>query len=161
METPKSAASLMNQYAAVLFVAVGATAITFAGLFSAATARFASYQSGWLVAYLVLVVGVAQVALGLGQWRLVSRPLKKTTIIAELAFFNLGNAGVIAGTLLSAPYFVAAGGASIIIALGFFGWMALSSPRRGAALWLFWVILGLLLVSVIIGIFFAFTRGGS
>lgn len=139
--------ALNSRYAAVLFVALGTAAIMFAGLFSAATARSASYQSAWFVAYLVLVVGIAQVALGLGQWWLASRPLSMTIMVGELVLFNIGNVGVIVGTVRATPYLVAAGGAWVTVALALFGWMVWSPRRRGAVLWVYWVLLVLLLGS--------------
>lgn len=148
-------APLTSRYAAIPFLALGTAAIVFAGLFSAATARSASYHSAWLVAYLVLVVGIAQVALGFGQWWLVSRPLRTSLVIAELIFFNIGNAGVIVGILLTAPYWVDAGSAWLVVALVIFGWAVRSPRRRGWALWAYWMLVILLLISVVIGLIFA------
>lgn len=146
-----------NRASAVAFVTIGTAAIVFAGLFSAVTARSASYHSAWFVAYLVLVVGIAQVALGLGQWRLASRHVSLPLLIAELILFNLGNAGVILGTLTASAIWVDVGSALLIIALGFFGWMVWQPRRRGAALWAYWALVVVLGMSVIVGIVFAHT----
>ncbi|MCC6269819.1 MAG: hypothetical protein IT190_00925 [Microbacteriaceae bacterium] len=155
MESSANIASRSNRGAAIVFATLGASAIVFGGLFSAATARSATYHSAWFVAYLVLVVGVAQMALGLGQWWLTSRPLSAAHVVSELVFFNIGNAGVIIGTLLAAPFWVDAGSIWIVVALALFGWRVWSPRRRGAALWLYWMLIVLLFVSVLVGLFFA------
>ena len=155
MESSASIAPRSNRGAAIIFATLGTSAIVFGGLFSAATARSATYHSAWFVAYLVLVVGVAQVALGLGQWWLTSRPLSVAPVVSELVFFNIGNAGVIIGTLLAAPLWVDAGSVWIVVALSLFGWRVWSPRSRGAALWLYWMLIVLLFVSVLVGLFFA------
>lgn len=157
MPPPTHGARRLDRVAALTFLILGTAAVVFAGLFSAATARNASYHSAWFVAYLVLVVGVAQVALGLGQWWLASRPLRASHVIGELVFFNVGHAGVIVGTLLSAPFWVDAGSLWIVVALAVFGWRVWSPRRRGAALWAYWSLLVFLLLSVLVGLFFAHT----
>ncbi len=157
MEPKTNGVPINARYATILFVALGTSALVFAGLFSAATARSASYHSAWLVAYLVLIVGLAQLALGIGQWWLASKPFRIATVIVELLFFNLGNAGVIVGTLLAAPVWVDVGSLWIVIALAFFVWQVWSPRRRGLALWAYWVLVVLLFVSVIVGLVFANT----
>lgn len=141
--------------AAITFVTLGTAAIVFAGLFSAATARSATYHSAWLVAYLVLVVGIAQVAFGLGQWWLASRQLSVAHVASELVIFNVGNAGVIVGTLLSAPLWVDVGSALLVIALAIFGWAVWAPRRCGVALVAYWALIVVLGVSVVVGIYFA------
>ena len=123
--------------------------------FSAATARSASYHSAGFVAYLVLVVGIAQVALGIGQWWLTSKPLGTAILMGELVLFTLGNAGVILVTLIAAPVWVDVGSALLVIALVVFGWAVLSPLRRVWALWSYWALVVLMLASVIVGLFFA------
>lgn len=142
--------------AALTFLALGVSAITFAGLFSAATARSATYHSAWLVAYLVLIVGLAQVALGIGQWWLAAKPTGSPTVFVELLFFNVGHGGVIVGTLIAAPVWVYTGSIWLVVALFFFGWQVRSPRRRGVALWAYWALLVLLVVSVLIGAYFAY-----
>ncbi len=155
MESAAIGAPLGGRWTILPFLALGTGAITFAGLFSAATARSASYHSAWFVAYLVLIAGLAQIALGVGQWWLASRKLGVATAIAQLALFNLGNAGVVVGTLLAAPFWVDAGSAGIAVALALFVLKVRSPRRRGLALWGYWALVVLLLISVVIGIYFA------
>ena len=155
MESTASGTPAGGRYAALPFAIVGTAAIIFGGLFSAATARAASYHSAWLVAYLVLVVGIAQLALGLGQWWLASAPLRPAAMLVQLVTFNAGNAGVIAGTLLASSLWVNIGSAFAAIGLVLFG-RAVRSPRqRGAVLWSYLALVVLLLLSVIVGLIFA------
>lgn len=155
MESGTVAASSKVWGAGFPFLAVGTAAIIFGGLFSAATARGASYHSAWFVAYVVLVVGVAQAALGLGQWRLASMPLSAKVIAGELLVFNLGNVGVITGTLLASPIWVDVGSALLVVALSWFGWSVRAPRRRGLPLRAYSTLVVLLLVSVVVGVFLA------
>lgn len=155
MELSHNEPSAKARVALIPFLTIGTAAIIFGGLFSAATARAANYHSAWFVAYLVLVVGVAQVALGLGQWWLASKPLSVALLVGELVIFNLGNAGVILGTVLASPLWVNLGSALLVLVLAGFAWAVLSPRRRGGALWAYWVLVVLLLASVGVGLFFA------
>jgi hypothetical protein len=98
-------------------VVIGAGAIVAGGLVSAASAGGPSEHSAWAVAYLVLVAGVAQVGLGLGQMWLAPRAPSGLAVLLELGCWNVGNAGVIAGVLLDVTGLVDAGGALLVIAL--------------------------------------------
>ncbi len=138
-----------------IFTIVGVAAITAGGLFSAATARGASYHSAWFVAYLVLVVGIAQVALGAGQLALAESAPSVALVVSELVLFNLGNTGVLAGTLLALPFLVDAGSVLLVVALALFVWGVRLPGRHGWALWGYRSLVVLLLVSVAIGVFFA------
>lgn len=158
MEPTTINAPLKGRYSAIPFIALGTAAIVFGGLFSAATARSATYHSAWFVAYLVLIVGFAQVALGIGQWWLASKPVGIATVIAEVIFFTIGNAGVIVGTLLAAPFWVDAGSIWFVIALALFSWKVWSPRRGGVALWGYWTLMVVLALSVIVGIYFAHSR---
>ncbi len=155
MDSPVRDARPRASGAALPFVIFGAAAIVFAGLFSAATARSTSYHSAWLVAYLVLVVGVAQIALGVGQSARAGAAPRAAIVASELVFFNLGNAGVILGTMIAASIWVDMGSVLLIVALAFFGWAVRSPERRGPALWAYWALIALLLASVLVGVFFA------
>lgn len=86
--------------AAAPFVMIGAACVIGGGLLSAAVAPMASYHSSWAVAYIVLIAGVAQAALGLGQARLTNSAVPTKVLRGELLGWNAGNAAVVAGTLL-------------------------------------------------------------
>ncbi len=158
MEPTHGSERLRGRYAAFPFLTVGVAAIILGGLFSAATARFASYHSAWFVAYLVLVVGIAQVGLGLGQWRFASKPLGVGVLFAELVIFNVGNAGVILGSLTSTPLWVDIGSVLLLVSLAMFGRMVWQPRQRGAMLLGYWALLVLLFLSVFVGLYFAHFR---
>lgn len=98
----------------------GALAIIAGGMLSAALAAAPTRAVMWLVAYLVLVVGVAQIALGAGQWRLAPRPVPGTLLACQWLLFNGANALVMTGTLLAHPAVVAGGTLALVVALGLF-----------------------------------------
>ena len=103
-----------------LFLTLSILAIITGGTISAFTARKPTWSTAWVSAYLVLIVGVIQFAL-VDAWRQLGQPDGNTILIALLAF-NLGNGGVIAGTLLKRQlkfyrWLVNAGGALIALAM--------------------------------------------
>lgn len=134
--------------------------ISAGGLISAVTASAPTQHSAWAVAYLVLVVGLAQGALGLGQaWLADDAPLRRL-VITECITFNLGNTGVLLGTLFSLPVLVDAGGVALVIALTFF-----LRGVRGAwtGNWLrvlYRISVAILLVSIPVGLVLAHLRAG-
>lgn len=118
--------------AAMPFLIVGALAIVGGGTVAAAMAHAPSRKLMWAVAYLVLVVGVMQAVLGIGQALLVICETAASIRALECVMFNLGNAGVIVGTLLSFWPLVLAGTLLFALALAIF----LQATRCAKAGWL-------------------------
>lgn len=116
--------------AAAPFAAAGAACIVAGGLVAAATALAPSQLASWTTAYLVLVGGVAQAALGTGQALLAARPPGRPGIAAELTAWNGGNGAVLAGTLLGASWLADVGGVLLAAVLAL---MLSSSPTPGGA----------------------------
>ncbi len=153
--------------AAAPFAATGAACVVAGGLVAAATALAPSLLASWATAYLVLVGGVAQVALGAGQALLTPRPLGRLVIAAELAGWNAGNAAVLAGSLVGARWLTDAGGVILAAVL-----LLMIAATRGAArgtprgvarqpawlLHLYRVLAALLLVSIPAGLMMAGLR---
>lgn len=81
------------------FAWLGIAAVITGGLVAAAVAHAPVQKLVWMSAYLVLIVGVAQIVFGAGQAALSSPVASPGWIAGEWIVFNLGNAGVIAGTL--------------------------------------------------------------
>jgi hypothetical protein len=108
-------------------VAIGSACIVAGGLVAAITASSPSEHGAWAAAYLVLVAGVAQVALGLGQAWIATEPPSRELTLVELAEYNTGNIGVMAGTLLGATWLVDLGGIVLAASL----WLFLWATRRG------------------------------
>ncbi len=137
------------------FLITGVAAMI-AGGFVAAVAGAVDWALGaWTAAFVVLVVGMAQVVLGLAQAALAPVLLDRNRVTAQWVLWNLGCAGVIGGTQIDATLVVAAGSALFLAALvlsemtvrvhsGLVG-----TPRT--LLMIYRVLLALLLVSVFIG----------
>lgn len=99
MSAPTRLAWCERVNSVVPFLMVSALAIVGAGVLAAAMAHAPSRKLLWTVAYLVLVVGASQTVFGVGQVLLATRATSVSTRVAEWTMFNLGNAGVIGGTL--------------------------------------------------------------
>lgn len=148
---------------ALPFIVIGGAAIVAGGLVSAASALTPSYTASWAVAYLVLVVGVAQLILGLGQSSLATKRLAGGLIVGEAAAFNLGNVGVLAGTVFGQPVVVYVGAALIVAAQALFLWAvrggwSVHRPGHTALRWGYRTLIVVLLVSIPVGLVIASLR---
>ena len=113
------------------FVVVGAVAVVAGGAVAAVT-RPTGFELGpWLAAFLVLVGGVAQIALGAGQAWVADRVPASATVRSELAVWNVGLAATMAGSLLPDPLLTALGGVAVLIALALF--LSATRPHHDAA----------------------------
>jgi hypothetical protein len=83
---------------------------------AAVTAPAPTQTGTWAAAYLVLVVGVAQLALGAGQALLASMALRSRLVLAELVLWNVANGAVLAGTLVGVQSLIDAGGGLLVVA---------------------------------------------
>lgn len=143
------------------FVIIGSVSIILGGLISAASAASPSYTASWAVAYIVLVAGVAQLVLGIGQAQLASRQPSARVIAGEAIALNLANLAVLAGTLIAAPALVDVGAGLLVIALAMFVW-AVRGARTHSA-WLlhgFRIMIVILAVTAPIGLLIAHSRAG-
>ncbi|MGH8189960.1 MAG: hypothetical protein ACREP2_00755 [Rhodanobacteraceae bacterium] len=133
------------------FVALGAAAIVAGGATAAAIAYHPTEHLVWMVAYLVLVVGVMQWIFGAGEAWLAERPPAGWETWAQWVLFNLGNAGVIGGTLCDRAEVVAAGTLLFVAAIAWFLWGVRHCRRRG---WgnAYRVLLALIFVSACVGL---------
>ena len=100
----------------VPFVVVGTLCVVGGGLLAAATASAPTEHSTWAAAYLVLVGGVAQAGLGVGQG-LCGNGLPTPLVAVLVIGWNLGNAAVLVGALGSLPRLADAGAAVLIVTL--------------------------------------------
>lgn len=142
--------------AASPFLVLGTACVVAGGLVAAAVAMAPSELGSWAAAYLVLVGGVAQVALGAGQALLAPRPPGRRAVIAELAGWNVGNGAVLAGTLLAATWLADIGGVALIAALALAIAATRGAVRRPAwPLHVYRTLLALVLVSIPVGLVLA------
>ncbi|MEO6822374.1 MAG: hypothetical protein ABI468_08030 [Candidatus Nanopelagicales bacterium] len=136
---------------------LGVASVILGGLVAAVTTPMGWQHGAWAAAYLVLVTGVAQIGLGLGQAMLAMTPPSPTLVVVQVSGWNLGSAAVILGTLAAAPAVVSVGGVLLVACLG----LLVFGVRGGRAGWLLWTYRGLvllLLVSIPVGLVLSWLR---
>lgn len=137
---------------ALPFLVIGIAAILVGGLVAAAVAHAPSQDMVWLVAYLVLVVGLAQVAFGCGQAVLAAKRVALIMVSAELLLFNVGNAGVIAGTLAGTFTPVLVGTILLLLALGLFYYRTRGDDERERLRYGYQALLVLIGIGALVGV---------
>ncbi|HEV7183852.1 MAG TPA: hypothetical protein VGN33_05095 [Leifsonia sp.] len=146
---------MTSRYAAIFFLA-GSACIVAGGLVAAATTPLDLVYGSWSAAYLVLVCGVAQCLFGVVRSELAPAPLTRAGFATEFSFWNLGNAAVIAGTLVNAPLVVDSGGALLVVVLLMqISHLRYAKPGLSWALWLYGIVIAILLLSIPIGLVLA------
>ncbi len=113
---------------ALPFKCTGGAAIIAGGLTSAVIAYHATQPLAWMVAYLVLVVGVVQYLLGAGQAQLSAKEPSFAVVSGQWVLLNFGHACIIGGTLAGRFAWVIAGTLLYDAAMVWFG----LSVRGGA-----------------------------
>ncbi|GAA1026430.1 MULTISPECIES: hypothetical protein [Amycolatopsis] len=144
--------------AAAPFAALGIGCAVAGGLASAVIAPHPTPHGAWAVAYLVLVGGIAQVGLGIGQALLAPAPPARRLVVAEVAAWNVGNAAVLGGTLSDAMPVVDLGGAILAVGLALLVLGVRGGSPDGRARWVrhgFQALVVLLLVSIPVGLVLA------
>lgn len=139
---------------------IGTLCVVAGGMVAAVTAPVASEESSWAAAYLVLVGGVAQAALGVGSAALAPRTSSRRTRLAAIVLWNLGNAAVLAGVLAGRTAFVDAGGAALVVALLLMSRSVRHSIGPRLLTVGYWALLVLLAVSIPTGLVLTRIRGG-
>ncbi len=129
----------------------GAAGVIMGGLIAASVAQDPTFATVWLAAYLVLVVGVAQIALAIGQALLASPAVDIARIRLESVLFNVGSVGVIVGAIGGGFVFVVFGTVLFIGALGAF-LLAVRGPTGGYAVHAYRALIALLSISALVGL---------
>jgi len=132
-----------------MFGLFGAVAIVMGGLLAAGSAPARSEVGAWAAAYLVLVGGVAQIAVGAGQALLARRPLRRVVGDAQIVLWNGGTVAVITGTVAGAPAMADVGGLMLIGVLVLSMRAVGDAVGRGARLYR--ALMAILAVSVVVG----------
>lgn len=147
--------------AASVFVIVGSACVVAGGLVAAVTGPTDFEHGSWLAAYLVLVGGVAQIVLGAGQAWLARQVPPARSTRSEAWSWNIGAVAVVSGTLLSEPTLTTVGGTVLMLALVLFvaGVRRMRPSSRRVGL-LYRGVVGVVLVSIPIGVVLAWTRHG-
>lgn len=142
------------------FVALGGAAIIVGGLVAALTRPLGFDEGSWVAAYLVLVMGVAQIGLGAGQAVLAVDVPTVAVRWRQVLAFTAGSLAVIGGTLVGSPLVVLAGGAVLVAALILF--LLAVRGSRGPVIWLWFhrLFVVFLAGSVVVGTVLSFLRHG-
>ncbi len=132
---------------ATAFAALGWAMVVAGGIVAAVNSAAPFAHGSWLAAYLVLVGGAAQIALGSGAAALArsapARPLR-------LVLWNVGSVAVPAGVLSDQAALVTLGSVALLAALAGFALAVRGAPRGGTLLLYHAGIVGLA-ASVIVG----------
>jgi TRAP-type C4-dicarboxylate transport system permease small subunit len=112
---------------------VGSCCVVLGGLVAAITGPFELAHGSWLAAYLVLVGGVTQYAMGRARvwWPDAMQP--RSWGWTQVGSWNAGNALVIGGTLGGEPVVVDLGSVLLIAAVGIALHAARPAARAGAS----------------------------
>lgn len=151
--TTRSSGSPLDSPAGILTL-VGASSVIAGGVVAAVTGPFDLEKGSWLAAYLVLVSGVAQFAIGQAPAPLGARSSGWSLV----ASWNLGNAAVILGTLAGLPLLVDLGSLLLVIGLGIAAYAVRGSGSGGVLGWAYRALLVVLIVSIPIGIVLSHLR---
>lgn len=137
----------------------GFGAIILGGLIAAVTDPVDLYRGSWTAAYLVLVVGASQVAMGAALN--IHNAQTQRWAWTQFGCWNTGSATVILGTLSGSPEIVTAGSIFLVVALA----LALNATRKLSANipgrpWILAhrVMLGALALSIPVGIALSYLR---
>ena len=143
------------------FLAVGALSIVAGGLTAAVTRPTGFALGSWLAAYLVLVAGVAQIALGVGQAWLARDAPRRAEVGVELATWNGAVVATIVGTLVGAPLVTTLAGAALVVALlRFLAGVRSARASSSATVVLYRLVVTIVLVSTPVGLALAWIRHG-
>lgn len=139
------------------FISLGWAAILAAGFIAAAIARTPTELLVWMVAYLVLIAGAAQVAVGRALRSLPDAPPNLAAGWGQWVLLNLGHAGIIAGTLTRTFSLVA--GATVVywIAALWLGASVRPTTRKPGLLW-YRVLIAVLIVAALVGLALSWSR---
>jgi hypothetical protein len=140
-------------------VGIAGSLIVAGGLVAAVNSASPFAHGSWLAAYLVLVGGVAQLALSAAPLLFPAPASSRTLARAQLWLWNVGTAIVAVGVFTEANVIVVVGSVLVLAALGCFarGAGPAREPGRGLVL-AYRLVIAILGVSVVIGIALA---GGS
>ena len=143
------------------FVSIGTALVVAGGLVAAVTGPTGWDDGSWVAAYLVLVGGVVQIALGTTQTVIGRAAPRRGAIRLELIAWNLGVVATIAGTLIGASLLSTIGGVATASAL-----IAFLSVRTRITDPVDWIAIGhrslavMVLVSIPVGVTLAWIRHG-
>ena len=141
------------------FLVVGAASIVVGGIVAAVTRPTGFALGSWLVAYLVLVAGVADIALGVGQAWLAGEAPRRADVTIELVTWNGAVVATIVGTVAASPLVTTIGGIALVVALlRFLAGVRTTGGSSNTSLVLYRFVLTIVLVSTPVGLVLAWIR---
>lgn len=149
----------MTSASALTMKIVGALSIVAGGLVAAVASPLNLSYGSWTSAYLVLVAGVAQYAMGQARLTWTSGGHERFGW-TQLALWMLGNTAVIVGTVTAAVWLVLAGSVLLLAGLvfAFIGTLAAKAGIHRVVLWGYRALLVLLVVSIPVGMVLSVIR---
>lgn len=143
------------------FLFVGSASIVVGGVVAAVTRPTGFDLGPWLSAFLVLVGGVAQIALGVGQAWIAEDPPARSALRRELTSWNVSVVATVVGSLAALPVATTIGGIAMVAALVMFllGVRRTAPVPRWAPL-VYRLIVVVVLISTPIGLALAWVRHG-
>ncbi len=144
------------------FLFVGSLCVVAGGLVAALTGPLDLESGSWLAAYLVLVGGVAQIALGFGQVSISRVSPGDNLVRRELLTWNVANALVVAGSLSGSALLTSVGGLILAVALWLFlmGVREVRGSAPGVVLVLYRGLATFVLLSIPVGLVLSWIRNG-
>lgn len=133
------------------FTVLGTVAVVGGSILSAAIAPTPSYHGSWAVAYIVLVAGVAQIVLGVGQTSVTDGHVGAGRVAWQAALFDAGVAATVTATILDIPVLLYAAAVAQVVAVILF-LAATRGGRRGLTLITLRVVAIVLLVGTPTGV---------
>ncbi len=147
----KQAPDVLERIASAMpWLATSVLAVLAGGAVAAAIAHAPTQPLVWMSAYLVLVVGMAQAVLGVGQAMLSIQLPSRRFVAVQWMVFNAANVGVIAGTLSGRVWLVAIGIVGFVLALAMFLY-GVRNARYGWQTLLFRALVAILGISAMVG----------
>ncbi|MGN6743556.1 MAG: hypothetical protein ACTHJL_09705 [Amnibacterium sp.] len=141
---------------------LGVACIVAGGLVAAVSSPLHLATGPWAAAYLVLVCGCAQCLFVVARQPLGLPTRSPRGFALQFGCWNVGNAAVLAGTLLRVPALVDVGGALLVITLAIELWQARArSTFHPVLLWAYRLVLAALLVSIPVGLVLATVRAAA
>jgi hypothetical protein len=133
-----------------LVVGIGGTLVIAGGLVAAVNSAAPFAHGSWLAAYLVLVGGVGQIALGSGAAALAPEDRSARLAPAQLLLWNVGSIAVPAGVLITQRALVALGSIALLAALAAFA-ACVRGTRAGPGRIGYQLLIAALAISVLVG----------
>ncbi len=133
-------------------------AVVAGGLLAAVSRPFGWERGPWAAAYLVLVAGVSQIALGVHPLAAPRPAPIDITVVRQIVAWNVGSVLVLLGTVVMGAVVVTIGGVLLLVALAGFAAAGRGDRRPRPARLAYSALLVALAVSVPIGIAMSWER---